>query len=137
MFKRKDWIIIACAICMAAGLYAMLSFVNRDARTSGAVAIYVDNQLHTKAQIGQVQTITIEQPNGHVNVVRIDGVGVHMESSSCRNQLCVGQSEITPQNFSSRALGRTIVCLPNRVLVELMLDAEAVGAQSDPYAPDV
>ena len=49
----------------------------------------------------------------------LDGQGVYMESANCENQQCVHQGVVSPENIADRYLGGSIVCLPNRVLVEL------------------
>lgn len=50
---------------------------------------------------------------GHLNLVTIDDGAVYMEYSDCRNQVCVDTGRITRP-------GDTIVCLPNRVVVEII-----------------
>lgn len=55
-----------------------------------------------------------------------------MESSTCHNQLCVQQGEVTRDNWSRRALGAHILCLPNRVDAELEVEAAASPVE----APD-
>ncbi len=51
-------------------------------------------------------------------IVIRDG-SVHMDYSSCENQLCVQQGSVSAKNRFFRALGSQIVCLPNRVMIEL------------------
>lgn len=69
-------------------------------------------------------TLTIDQGNGHINVVAIDIDSATMHSSTCKNQNCVSQGTVTLENKETRALLNTIVCLPNQVLLELLTDAE-------------
>ena len=64
--------------------------------------------------------ITVRQENGHVNKVHITPEKVYMESSSCDNQDCVGQGEITLDNYETRILSTYIICLPNNVTVEMV-----------------
>lgn len=47
------------------------------------------------------------------NVIVIKDGSVHMEYASCRNQVCVNEGSISTG-------GRSIVCLPNRVVVEIV-----------------
>ena len=51
--------------------------------------------------------------DGHLNIVSIKDNKVHMDSSSCKNQICVYTGEISHA-------GETIVCLPNYVIVEII-----------------
>lgn len=71
---------------------------------------------------------TIEQEGGAKNVLRSTGRGVVMEFSTCENQNCVHQGEVSLDNMDSRALGNMIVCLPNKVIVELLTPEEAGAA---------
>ena len=47
--------------------------------------------------------------------------GVVMASSTCHNQLCVHMGEVTLDNWELRANQTFIICLPNRVTVELVV----------------
>ncbi len=51
--------------------------------------------------------------HGHTNIVRIQNGKVWMEHSDCKNQVCVDTGVIS-------RTGQTIVCLPNRVAVEII-----------------
>lgn len=51
--------------------------------------------------------------DGHSNLVQIREGRVSMAHSDCKNQVCVHTGEITQA-------GETIVCLPNRVTVEIL-----------------
>ncbi len=64
--------------------------------------------------------ITIRQDDGRVNQVHITPEKVFMESSTCENQDCVGQGEITLDNYDTRILGSYVICLPNNVTIELV-----------------
>lgn len=46
-------------------------------------------------------------------VMVIDGAKVYMESADCPNQICVHHSSISHK-------GETIICLPNRVVIEIV-----------------
>lgn len=53
------------------------------------------------------------------NVIHITDQGVVMESSTCENQDCVGQGEVTLENRELRILSNYIICLPQQVVVQL------------------
>ena len=57
-------------------------------------------------------TIEIEQ-NGHKNILVIQHGQVHMDYSDCHNQVCVDTGRIV-------RTGESIVCLPNRVVAEII-----------------
>ena len=72
--------------------------------------------------------ITIRQNEEKINRIHITRDSVYMESSTCANQDCVGEGEVTLENYKMRILGTYIVCLPNEVTVE-MIPAETAEAQ--------
>ena len=59
------------------------------------------------------------QDSGEVNVVEVSTRGAVMHSSTCHNQNCVMMGEVTLDNWEMRPNQQFIICLPNRVSVEL------------------
>lgn len=59
------------------------------------------------------EIINIENNNGHVNVVEIKEEYVSMKESDCKDQICVKSRPITNN-------GETIVCLPNKVVLQIV-----------------
>lgn len=68
--------------------------------------------------------ITIKQDDGKVNKVHITPEKVYMESSTCENQDCVQQGEITLDNYKTRILSTFVICLPNNVSIEMVPSGE-------------
>ena len=56
-----------------------------------------------------------------------------MHSSTCDNQLCIGQGEVTVENYTRRILGPYVLCLPNQVELQLVVP----GATAAPDTPDI
>jgi len=107
--------------------------------TPAAPEAGADTQAYLRVQVGgEVWPVipltdggvyTVTQPEkGAVNVIHTTRTGAVMHSSTCENQNCVQQGEVTLSNRGTRVLGSLIVCLPNEVLVELLSPQEA-GAQ--------
>jgi len=63
---------------------------------------------------------TLTQPNGCQNILHTTASGAVMHFSTCDNQNCIQQGEVTLDNRSLRVLGSMIVCLPNQVVLELL-----------------
>ena len=72
------------------------------------------------------RTIPIDQGNGAVNNIHIGVNSAYMESSTCDNQNCVDQGEITLENRETRVLYNMIICIPHDLLLELMTPEEAL-----------
>lgn len=64
--------------------------------------------------------ITLRQEDGKINKVHITPEKVYMESSTCDNQDCVQQGEITVDNYKTRVLSTYVICLPNNVSIEFI-----------------
>lgn len=111
---KKDMLIIgaALAVCLVAALVLL-------GPAGSIVRVYVGEELYEEASLYMDRTIVIEQDDGCRNEVRIEEGRVYMAFSTCENQNCVNQGEMTPDNIASRALSNWIICLPNRVTVEL------------------
>lgn len=136
MFRRKDVWIIAAVLVLAAALYGGMLLGRRGQTLSGEVAVSVDGRPYATARLDTPGEIRVEQLGGDWNLLIIEDGAVRMASSSCKNQLCVHQGAMSADNWAQRAMGRTIVCLPNRVLVELALDG-GHPSLDDPDAPDI
>ena len=55
----------------------------------------------------------------YVNTIAVTPNSIRMHESSCDNQDCVLQGEVTLENRHSRVLQNLIICLPNDVMLEL------------------
>ena len=81
--------------------------------------IQVDGREYARVSPDRPQMITVSQPDGKENVVEITEQGVRMHSANCPHNDCVRQGEVTKENMDYRPNQGLIICLPNRVSVEL------------------
>ena len=118
--NRKNWLVMAILV-LAAVLLLALTLLNRPmtAVEEDMVIISVDGQEYARVPLSRPRTVTVTQENGCVNVVEVSGHGAVMAHSTCDNQLCVQMGEVTVENWQLRANQQFIICLPNRVSVEL------------------
>lgn len=135
MFRKKDGVVIGVLLAAALLLYGGMWLARQGRQASGTVEIYAGGRLFAAATLDETQDVEVAQESGEVNIVHIENGVVTMAYSSCKNQLCLHQGELSADNWTQRALGRMIICLPNQVLVELALSEEE-PSMSDPYAPD-
>lgn len=110
-----SWLVPAC-------IYASADTGEKSVRITASGEVYgtyslsEDNTIHVE----QYDTYSDGMPPLHENVVVIHNGTVHMESADCRNQVCVHTGEI------SKA-GESIICLPNKVVVEITGSTEKEG----------
>ena len=116
--KRKDWFIIGGVLLLALVAFFASRMFSKD-KSSEMVTIYVGSEVYQTVAADDYQTITIDQGDGKVNVIVIAEHDVHMESATCKNQICVHHSPIDPANADELLLDNWIVCLPNGVSVEV------------------
>ena len=118
--NRKNWLVIAGLVLAAAVLLAATLLMRpMTAVDEDMVIITVDGKEYTRVPLSRPQTVTVAQKDGSVNVVEISSRGAVMASSTCDNQLCVHMGEVTVDNWEFRPNQQFIICLPNRVGVEL------------------
>lgn len=116
--KKKDWLIIGGVLLLAAAAFLVSQLIHP--KTSGAmVTVYVGGEVYARVSAYDYQTITVDQGHGKVNVVVIDETGVRMESSTCKNQICVHHAPIDPNNIGEIEFDNWIICMPNGVSVEV------------------
>lgn len=109
MIKKAD--IALFFIILIFGL--AISWLSLNSNADGdKVVVSVANKVYGIYDINEDQTIKVPQ-EGHQNNITIkDGV-VSMTYSDCKNQVCVETHSISQTKDS-------IVCLPNKVMVEIV-----------------
>lgn len=119
MFRAADFILAIVLIAAGFLMSFFLSFGNSDGAQLTATA---DGKLYGTYSLAEDQTITIRH-NGHTNRFEITAGKVRMISADCRGHDCIKEGSI------SKA-GETIVCLPNRVVLEISGEKEGFDAIS-------
>lgn len=118
--NKKNYLVIGGILLIAAVMLA-LTLLNRPMTVvdEDMVIISVDGKEYARVPLSKPQTVTVAQKDGSVNVVEVSDHGAVMVSSTCDNQLCVEMGEVTVDNWEFRPNQQFIICLPNRVSVEL------------------
>ena len=118
--NKKNYLVIG-GIFLIAAVMLTLTLLNRPMTVvdEDMVIISVDGKEYARVPLSKPQTVTVAQKDGSVNVVEVSDHGAVMLSSTCDNQLCVEMGEVTVDNWEYRPNQQFIICLPNRVGVEL------------------
>lgn len=112
-FQKGDCIAVAAVLLLA--LAVALPFVT--VRDEGAAAqIYQNGELVKTLPLSRDATYTVE--GAYTNVITVRDGAVSVTYADCPGEDCVHSGEIC-------AVGRSIVCLPNRVEIRI------VGADAD------
>ena len=115
-FTRKDLYPIGLVLFAALALFV---YTRLSRPGAGTVRVYRGEELWREFPVGTEETITVTGEDGAENVIRMDAEGVWMESSTCRNQICVDTGKLVYAELAGLDAGNWIVCLPNGVSVEV------------------
>jgi hypothetical protein len=108
MIKKAD--VILAIILIIAGIASTI-FLATGGATGETVVVSVDGKNYGTYDLA-VDQVLIVQKNGNYNKVEIKDGKATMLDASCPDKLCIKQGAIDNTN-------ETIVCLPNKVIVEL------------------
>ena len=123
--KRKDvWILLA-ILALALLCYV---FFGRTASTAQQgtplLRITASGRETRLVTLDHSKELVIEGENDARNVVSIFPGGFSMAESNCRHQDCIRQGTVTTENAGSRPLGGRIICLPHKLVLELVFENE-------------
>lgn len=119
--KKRDIIIIA--VFLAVAIVGLVGVKILAPRGSISYAdIYIDDQLYEAVPLSEDTVITVDQGEGKVNEIEVKDGEIFMAHSSCADQLCVQQGAMGPDSYEKRPLLNWIICLPNKVTVELRVE---------------
>ena len=120
MIKKAD--IILLIVILAVGI--PMSVLSLTAGTGGdKVKISTDGQVYGIYPLNEDCEIDVTE-DGHTNHITIKDGQVSMSYSTCLNQICVNTGAISETKDA-------IVCLPNRVVVEIISSGEGKGGDAD------
>ena len=105
--KKNDWILVA-VILVLAGI-GFLIFTSFGRQTAGIVKVTVDGEVFGTYSLIKEQEVEINDTNRLI----IEDGQVDMIEADCPDQICVEHISISKNK-------ETIVCLPNKVIVEIV-----------------
>lgn len=110
MKHKKDVILIALALAAALGVYLFSQLAADPAATT--VVVTQGGSVVLRRPLAMNATYEIKGENGELNVVCVENGEVYMQEANCRDGLCIRQGHM-------KNPAKTIVCLPNEVVVSL------------------
>ncbi len=126
MEKKRNLLILGGVVFLILAAMLVMLLMPKSTSQSGEneILITVDGQEWRRIPLSQPQTVVVEQEDGSRNEIVVTSEGAYMGFSSCDNQLCVHMGEVTLDNWETRPNQAFIICLPNRVSVELIPAAQ-------------
>jgi hypothetical protein len=112
--KKKDLILAGVILIIAIGALIILNLNKKEGST---VIVKVDGKVYKEFSLDVDATYEIEGANGGTNLLVIKDGYAEITEASCPDKICVEQKKIDKD-------GETIVCLPNRVVLEINSNKE-------------
>lgn len=115
LFKKADLILLASLLLIASFFIVFPILQKKEALEKQELfaKITIDGKLYkTVALNAEEQELEIRTKYGY-NLLKLHNRGIKMIEADCPDQLCLTFSAAT-------AIGQTIVCLPNRLMVEVV-----------------
>lgn len=117
--KKRDIQVILIIIVIAILFFLGFKYFQKEIGNKNYVVISVDGEEYKRVSLTEPQTVIIDK-NGRHNEIEITENGVFVKNANCDNQDCILQGEANLQNIEERIMGGWIVCLPNKVSIELV-----------------
>ncbi len=115
MIKKNDILLIGIVLLIA---LAAIFIINLRKSEGSKVVITIDGKEYKTLNLNQDTKFTIEEDNGEYNIVEVkDGI-VDMTDASCPDKICVKHKKI---HYN----GETIVCLPHKVVLQIVNGEES------------
>ena len=115
MKKKNDIILIATILIVAIISFFVLHNIKKEGEK---VIIQVNGEVYKELPLSKNTTYRIEQEDGSYNTLVIEDGYARMIDASCPDKLCVQQHKIQKSKES-------IVCLPNKVVIEIESNLES------------
>lgn len=119
--KKKDVILAGAVIAAALVMYILIRVFSSE--SGNEAVIRLDGEIYGTYDLNENQTIEVVTDAGR-NVVRIEDGEAFMEEADCPDGYCKNQGKISHLN-------ETIVCLPHKLVVEVVSEADASDDVSD------
>ncbi len=113
--KRNDLILAGTVLVVA---IAALIFLNLNKKEGNTVIVKVDGKVYKEFPLDVDTTYEIKGVNGGTNLLVIENGHADIAEASCPDKICVDQKQIDKN-------GETIVCLPNKVVIEINSDTQS------------
>ncbi|WP_319468416.1 NusG domain II-containing protein [uncultured Trichococcus sp.] len=116
MIRRGDLLIILFLMAASFLPLGVFSYHQANAESADKIAVIsVDGKVVKEFVLkndGKTETYVFHDDHGHENVIVREGSQIRIASADCDDQLCVRMG-------AKDDIGETIMCLPNRVLIEV------------------
>lgn len=109
--RKNDFILIGILLLISLmGFFLYSTIIKQDGEE---IRITLKGELYKRVSLSKEQVIEIMTPEGGKNIIEVKDKSVIMKEANCKDLICVHHKPISYH-------GETIVCLPNKVVVEVI-----------------
>lgn len=110
--RKNDIILIAVLALIAFVSYIGIGFFQGANTKNGVAVVTIDGEEYGRFPLAVDTTERIELPDGSYNILEIRDGEADITDASCPDGICVNHRAVSKR-------GESIVCLPNKVVVEI------------------
>lgn len=110
--KRNDIILISVLISVSLVLYFGVTLFQGKTTKDGVAVVTIDGKEYGRYPLSEDTTEKIELPDGSYNILEIRDGKADITEASCPDKICVNHRAVNRR-------GQSIVCLPNKLIVEI------------------
>lgn len=115
--KIRNDIILVAVIAVIAATGLLFFGMNKEAGSSVAVNINGEQTAIYPLSVDAEVTITTGENNENINVLTIKDGKAYVSSANCPDGICA-------ETRATQYVGETIVCLPHKVVIEVVAEGE-------------
>lgn len=110
--KKNDVIMIAVIVIIALAAFVGVNLYGEQNTKDAQAVVTIDGKEYGSYPLAEDITVKIESENDGFNLLVIEDGAASVEEASCPDKICVRHKPIDKT-------GETLVCLPNKVVVEI------------------
>lgn len=127
VIKKKDFLLGGGTLVVALVLFLVMRVTGSEA--GSRIQVTVDGEVYGTYSLTEDQVIEVEEGDFY-NRIRIEDGKAYMDEANCPDGYCERQGKIS--------IGaQTIVCLPHKLVVEVLETDDISGDSGENSAPDV
>ena len=115
--KKNDVILIGVILVLALVSFGGIYLYSAPNTGNGEAVVYLDGAEQGRYRLDQELSLEIPAGQGNYNVLEIKDGKADITEASCPDKICVNHRPV-------KNPGERLVCLPNRVVVEIEKDKE-------------
>ncbi len=110
--KKNDVILIVVLLAAALAVYGFISLFSAKNTKEAQAVVYLDGEVQGRYPLDHDTSVTIQAESGGYNILEIRNGKADITEASCPDKICVNHCPV--QNR-----GESLVCLPNKIVVEI------------------